>query len=84
MSKLERTGYLVFVLLLPGACAAPPTPQQATSRAVKRNCETRANAAAEETRRQASAAGVQKQDIEARAAESREVEFRECMLESAL
>ena len=85
MSSFERAGTLVLVMLLLGACSAPPTPQQATSRAVKRNCEARADAAAEELRRQSTADGASaSQDIERRVAEVRENEFRACMLESAL
>lgn len=40
--------FLVFLV----ACPAPPTAEEATSRAVKRNCEAQGAAAAEEVRRQ--------------------------------
>lgn len=92
MSSFEHAGSLLLVLLLVGACAAPPTPQQATSQAVKRNCEARGEAAAEEVRRHSSipvgedgsASGSANEHIEARASEARERAFKNCMLEYAL
>ena len=74
----------VLVLLLLGACSAPPTPQQATARAVQRNCEVKAEAAADEVRRQGADAGLKTADIDTRAATARDKAFRSCLLESAL
>lgn len=77
---------LLLVFLV--ACAAPPTAQQVTSRAVKRNCETQAAAAADDIRRQnaqvvkeGNAVDADEQDrVESEASRTREEAFKECML----
>jgi hypothetical protein len=82
----------VPLMLLIAACAAPPTPQQVTSRAVKRNCEAQGTAAAEEVRRQnveiieqGSAENSRPGgDVDARAEKARRDAFRDCMREYAL
>lgn len=79
--------YLPLVLVLLAACAAPPTQQQVTSRAVKRNCEAQATAAGEEIRRQS--AQVVKEGnvvntdeqyrVETKASKVEKETFKECM-----
>lgn len=84
MSSFESVAGTVFAVLLLVACSAPPTPSQATSRAVKRNCEAQADTSAEEVRRKSAALGLQNAEIESRAAEARERTFASCMREFAL
>lgn len=77
---------LIFVLLV--ACAAPPTAQQVTSRAVKRNCEAQAAAAADDIRRQNAQVVKEGRAIdndarhrtETSAARIEEQAFKDCML----
>lgn len=79
-------------MMLLAACAAPPTPQQATSRAVQRNCEAQGRAAGEEVRRQnvqmvkeGSVTDLsQSDDVDARAENARREKFRDCMREYAV
>jgi hypothetical protein len=74
------------------ACAAPPTREQATSIAIKRNCEAQGAAAADEVRKQnvqvAKESRAVSQDdnesIEAKAVEAQKKTFRNCMLEYAV
>ncbi len=90
VSSLVR--YLPLILLLLVACEAPPTHEQATSRAVRRNCEAQGVAAADKVRKQsvqvAKGDGAVNQDdnedIEARAAEAQRKTFKSCMLNSAV
>lgn len=79
--------YLPLVLVLLVACAAPPTQQQVTSRAVKRNCEAQAAAAGEEIRRQSAQivkeGNVVNTDeqyrVETKASKVEKETFKECM-----
>lgn len=84
MSSFESVAATVFAVLLLVACSAPPTPSQATSRAVKRNCEAQADTSAEEVRRQSATLGLQDAEIESRTAKAREQAFAKCMREFAL
>lgn len=80
--------YLPLILVALAACPAPPTADQLTSRAVKRNCEAQAAAAAEDVRRQN--AQVVKEGnaidddeqhrVETLADRTREQAFKDCML----
>ncbi|GMQ96229.1 MAG: hypothetical protein BMS9Abin14_756 [Gammaproteobacteria bacterium] len=78
--------------MLIAACAAPPTREQATSIAIKRNCEAQAANAADEVRKQnmqvakGSRAVSQdaKQNIEAKAAQAQTTTFKSCMLKYAV
>ena len=80
---------LPLILLLLAACEVPPTQQQVTSRAVIRNCEARAAAAADQVRKQntqiikeASEANQKDStDVEERAENVREETFKSCMFE---
>lgn len=80
---------LPLILLLLAACEVPPTQQQVTSRAVIRNCEARAAAAANEVRKQntqivkeASEANQKDStDVEERAEKARQETFKSCMFE---
>jgi len=81
--------YLPFILvMLVAACAPPPTREQATSLAIRRNCEVQAAAAADEVRKQnvqvAKGSRAMSQDdkmnIEARAAQAQTTTYRSCML----
>ncbi len=86
------TARVLPLALLLAACAAPPTPQQVTSRAVKRNCEAQGTAAAEEVRRQSveivkeggAALAGPGNDVDARAEKARRDTFRDCMRDFAL
>ncbi len=79
--------FVVLSAMLLVACEAPPTQQQATSRAVKRNCEARAKAAGDEIRRQN--AQVTKEGnavnpdeqyrVETKASKTEKDTFKECM-----
>jgi hypothetical protein len=85
--------YLPLLVLLPAvllvACEAPPTQQQVTSRAVKRNCEAQGKAAGDEIRRQN--AQVTKEGnaidpdeqyrVETRASKVEKDAFKECMFQ---
>ncbi len=84
--------YLPLILSLLVACEAPPTQEQATSRAIKRNCEVRGAAAANEVRQQSvqvikegSAANQgRNEDIEAKALVAQRKTFKTCMLKYAV
>lgn len=84
--------YLPLVLLLLVACEAPPTQDQATSRAVKRNCEAQGGAAATEVRKQSAQVikeggttnQTDKAGIEARALKAQRDTFKSCMLKYAV
>ena len=80
--------HLPLLLALLVACEAPPTADQVTSRAVKRNCEAQASAAADDLRRQNTQLVKEgntidpdeQHRVDTRASEIRERTFRECML----
>jgi hypothetical protein len=84
--------YLVLSVLFLVACEAPPTMNQVTSRAVKRNCEAQGNAAATEIRKQSAQIVKEggttnqndKDNIEARALEAQQDTFKSCMLKYAV
>lgn len=84
--------YLIFSLLFLVACEAPPTMNQVTSLAVKRNCEAQGDAAATEVRKQSAQVVKEggatnlndKEGIEARAVKAREDTFKSCMLKYAV
>ena len=84
--------YLPLILSLLAACAAPPTQDQVTSRAIQRNCEARGAAAADAVRQQSaqvtkegSATSLKSNaDIEARASDAQKKAFESCMLEYAV
>ena len=84
--------FLPLILVLLAGCAAPPTPQQVTSTAIKRNCEAQGAAAADEVRKQnvqvakeSRAMGPDdKKNIEAKAAETQKSAFKSCMLKYAV
>lgn len=90
VSSLMRYLPLVFVLLV--ACEAPPTYNQVTSRAVKRNCEAQGEAAANEVRKESTQVvkegGATNSDdmdnIESRAAKLQRETFKSCMLKYAV
>ncbi len=81
---------LIFVLLV--ACEVPPTADQVTTRAVKRNCEAQGDAAAIDVRKQSAQVvkegGVtdveDKASIEARALKAERDAFKICMLKYAV
>ncbi|GMQ76475.1 MAG: hypothetical protein BMS9Abin01_1755 [Gammaproteobacteria bacterium] len=78
--------------MLLAACAAPPTREQATSIAIKRNCEAQAAAAADDIRKQnvqvvkdsRAMSQDDKQNIEAKAAQAQTTTFKSCMLKYAV
>ena len=84
--------YLPLILVLLAACAAPPTPQQVTSNAIKRNCEAQGAAAADEVRKQNVQVAKEsramspddKNNIEAKAAQAQTTTFKSCMLKYAV
>ncbi len=84
--------YLPLILVLLAACAAPPTPQQVTSIAIKRNCEAQGAAAAEEVRKQNVQVAKEsramslddKNNIEAKAAQAQTTTFKSCTLKYAV
>ena len=84
--------YLPLILLLLVACEAPPTHEQSTSRAIRRNCEAQGVATANEIRQQSvqvvkegSATNLENNgDIEARALEAQRKTFKSCMLKYAV
>ena len=90
VSSLMRYLPLVFVLL--AACAAPPTHNQVTSQAVKRNCEARGEAAANEVRKEntqivkegGATNSDDMDDIESRAMKVQRETFKSCMLKYAV
>ena len=84
--------YLPLILSLLAACAAPPTQQQVTSRAVQRNCEAQGAAAGNAVRQQSvqvikegSATDLNRNtDIEAKASDAQRKAFKSCMLKYAV
>ena len=84
--------YLPLALSLLVACAAPPTQNQVTSRAIQRNCEAQGVAAANEIRQQSvqvvkegSATNHDRnEDIEAAALDAQQKTFKSCMLKYAV
>jgi hypothetical protein len=84
--------YLPLILSLLAACAAPPTQEQVTSRAVQRNCEAQGAAAANAVRQQSvqvikegSATDLNRNtDIEAKASDAQRKTFKSCMLKYAV
>ena len=84
--------YLPLILSLLAACAAPPTQDQVTSRAVQRNCEAQGAAAANAVRQQSvqvikegSATNLNhNSDIEAKASDAQRKAFKSCMLKYAV
>jgi hypothetical protein len=84
--------YLPLILSLLAACAAPPTQEQVTSRAVQRNCEAQGTAAGNAVRQQSvqvikegSATNLNRNsDIEAKASDAQRKAFKSCMLEYAV
>lgn len=80
--------FLPLILVLLAACEAPPTQNQVTSRAVKRNCEAQAAQAADDVRRQnaqvvkeGNAVDTDEQyRIDSKASRTEERMFKECML----
>jgi len=90
VTSLMRYLPLVFVLLV--ACEAPPTHNQATSQAVKRNCEVQGEAAANEVRKEnaqvVKEGGVTNSNdtdsIESRAVRVQRETFKSCMLKYAV
>jgi len=84
--------YLPLILSLLAACAAPPTQEQVTSRAIQRNCEAQGAAAANAVRQQSvqvvkesSATNLSRNaDIEAKALDAQQKAFKSCMLKYAV
>ena len=84
--------YLPLILSLLAACAAPPTQEQVTSRAIQRNCEAQGAAAANAVRQQSvqvvkesSATNLSRNaDIEAKALDAQQNAFKSCMLKYAV
>ena len=84
--------YLLLILSLLVACAAPPTHDQSTSRAIQRNCEARGAAAADDIRQQSvqvikegSATNPNRNaDLEAKASDAQRKAFKGCMLKYAV
>jgi len=85
--------YLPFTLILIlAACAAPPTREQATSIAIKRNCEAQAAAAADDVRKQnvqvakesRTISQEDEENIAAKATQARTTTFKSCMLKFAV
>ena len=83
---------LILVVMLVAACAAPPTREQATSIAIRRNCEAQAAAAADDVRKQNVQASKESramsQDdmdkLQAKAAQAQTTTFKSCMLKYAV
>lgn len=81
---------VIFLLLV--ACAAPPTLDQVTSRAVQRNCEAQGAAAAVEVRKQSAQIVKEgsatnqndKEGIESKALKAQRDTFKSCMLKYAV
>ena len=84
--------YLPLILSLLAACAAPPTQDQVTSRAIQRNCEAQGAAAANAVRQQSvqvvkegSATNPNRNaDLEAKASDAQRKAFKSCMLKYAV
>jgi hypothetical protein len=84
--------YLPLIFLFLVACEAPPTQEQVTTRAIKRNCEVQGAAAATEVRKQSAQVmkegGATDQDdkdgIEAKATKAERETFKSCMLKYAV
>lgn len=87
-SSAPLVRYLPLILVTLVACPAPPTADQITSRAVKRNCEAQADSAAEDVRRQNAQVvregrafdADDRHRVETLADRTREQAFKECML----
>ena len=85
-----RIAPLIFLFLV--ACAAPPTDNEVTTRAIRRNCETQGDTAADKVRQQSAQvvneAGAtnqnQKDSIEAEAQKAKQDAFKSCMLKYAV
>ena len=83
---------LILLVMLLAACAAPPTPEQATSIAIRRNCEAQAAAAADEVRKQnvqvtkesRAVSQDDKDGIEAKATQAQATTFKSCVLKYAV
>ncbi len=81
---------LVFLLL--SACSAPPTHNQVTSRAIKRNCEAQGETAATEVRKESAQVVKEggatdnnhKGDIDSEAQKAKNDAFKSCMLKYAV
>ena len=84
--------YLPLLLVLLSACEAPPTQDQVTSRAVRRNCEAQGAAAGVEVRKQSAqivkeGTATDQDDrasIESRALKAEREAFKSCMLKYAV
>jgi len=84
--------YLPLILLFLVACEAPPTMNEVTSRAVKRNCEAQGEAAAIDVRKQSAQVVKEggatneddKEGIESRALKIQKDTFKSCMLKYAV
>lgn len=90
ISSLANFAPLVFLLL--AACSAPPTHNQVTSRAIKRNCEAQGETAANEVRKESAQVVKEggatdpdhKSVIESEAQQVRDDAFKSCMLKYAV
>ena len=88
--SLMRFVPLIFVLL--AACAPPPTQNEATSRAITRNCEAQGDVAANLVRqrnaqvvKEGSATDPDRKDgVESQAQKARKDAFKSCMLKYAV
>jgi len=84
--------YLLLILSLLVAGAAPPTHDQSTSRAIRRNCEAQGAAAAGDVRQQSvqvikegSATNPDRNaEIEAEASDAQRKAFKSCMFKYAV
>jgi hypothetical protein len=84
--------YLPLAFLLLVACDAPPTAEQVTTQAVRRNCEVQGSTAALEIRKQSAQVvkegsatdGNDKANIDARALKAQRDAFKSCMLRYAV
>jgi len=85
-------GFVPLVFLLLAACSAPPTHNQVTSRAIKRNCEAQGETAASEVRKERAQVvkeggatdNSHRSDIEGEAQKARNDAFKSCMLKYAV
>lgn len=74
--------------MLLAACAAPPTHEQSTSRAIARNCEAQADIAADDVKKEnvqvvkegGAGGGHANNEVEIKAKKVREDTFKACML----
>lgn len=88
----SRVTFVPLVFLLLAACTAPPTHNQVTSQAIKRNCEAQGEFAANEVRKQSAQVVKEggatdqghKGDIEAQAQKAKTDAFKGCMLKYAV